>query len=609
MSVPNSEIGGSQEVYQLRFIEKQLERLIGVVSKITGGGGGSGTVTSFSSGNLSPLFTTAIATASTTPALSFTLSNAGAHTWYGNNTGGSTAPSFNSAGSLTEVTSSVLTITGTSTLLSGTTVQVKLANTTTDGYLSSTDWNTFNSKQSTVTFGTGVQTALGVNIGSVGAPILFNGAGGTPSSLTLTNATGLPPTTGIVGWPSNSAGVLTNNGSGTLTWGAAGWAVTGSTSITGNTTQTGAFTNTFSLNGILINQNALSSAWTPSISSTPGAHTALTATTEFIDYDFKNRTVTWLDGTTATQRFAYFRGNTVNKTTTSATFTNIYTAYFDPSIAGTGVTFTNNYVAGFNGMVAILNGSGTLNMIIDGVSSSIRGSISLTFQTSSVTRYIISSSGNHTFTGGTTSGGTNTWVSYTQSAQTSGIPTGFSWTAAAHTNLTTATEITDINFDLSAVLKMASGTVATQRAFRIQGRTYTPQSSTLTLTEVSTLEVNPPIAGASTTFGNGATLGYAIKSTGNVALATVGNKLFIAEGSGGSVGQTTLVSGTKAITIAGLTTASRAFISFVSQGGTSTAVYQYAGVCTTNTLTITAITVTGTTVTTDTSIVNYFIIN
>lgn len=38
--------------------------------------------------------------------------------------------------------------------------------------------------------GTGVATALGVNIGSAGAPVLFNGAGGTPSSITLTNASG-----------------------------------------------------------------------------------------------------------------------------------------------------------------------------------------------------------------------------------------------------------------------------------------------------------------------------------------------------------------------------------------------------------------------------------
>jgi hypothetical protein len=52
-------------------------------------------------------------------------------------------------------------------------------------------------KQATITFGTGVQTALGVNIGSAGAPVLFNGALGTPSSGTLTNATGLP-TAGLV---------------------------------------------------------------------------------------------------------------------------------------------------------------------------------------------------------------------------------------------------------------------------------------------------------------------------------------------------------------------------------------------------------------------------
>lgn len=68
----------------------------------------------------------------------------------------------------------------------------------TKGFLTSADWTTFNNKQSAITFGTGVQTALGVNIGSAGAVVIFNGAGGTPSSLTLTNATGLP-ISGITG--------------------------------------------------------------------------------------------------------------------------------------------------------------------------------------------------------------------------------------------------------------------------------------------------------------------------------------------------------------------------------------------------------------------------
>lgn len=41
-------------------------------------------------------------------------------------------------------------------------------------------------------FGTGVETALQVNVGSAGAVVVNGGALGTPSSGTLTNATGLP---------------------------------------------------------------------------------------------------------------------------------------------------------------------------------------------------------------------------------------------------------------------------------------------------------------------------------------------------------------------------------------------------------------------------------
>jgi hypothetical protein len=46
--------------------------------------------------------------------------------------------------------------------------------------------------------GTGVETALGVNVGSTGAVVVNGGALGTPSSGTLTNATGLPAT-GVTG--------------------------------------------------------------------------------------------------------------------------------------------------------------------------------------------------------------------------------------------------------------------------------------------------------------------------------------------------------------------------------------------------------------------------
>lgn len=58
------------------------------------GGGGSGTVTQVTSGNLLNFATVGVATNTTTPAFTFSLLQPTAHTFFGNNTGSTTAPAY-----------------------------------------------------------------------------------------------------------------------------------------------------------------------------------------------------------------------------------------------------------------------------------------------------------------------------------------------------------------------------------------------------------------------------------------------------------------------------------------------------------------------------------
>lgn len=91
---------------------------------------------------------------------------------------------------LAAVTAGGITI-GTTTITSGTTTRILYNNAGVVGEY---------------VVGTGVSTALAINVGSAGAFVTFNGALGTPSSGTLTNATGLP-IAGLVSSTSTALGV------------------------------------------------------------------------------------------------------------------------------------------------------------------------------------------------------------------------------------------------------------------------------------------------------------------------------------------------------------------------------------------------------------------
>jgi hypothetical protein len=144
--------------------------LVGDTLNATGGGGGSGTVTSFSSGNLSPLFSTNVSTPSTTPALAFSLTAQAQKTFLaGPLTGADTGPSFR-----------VIAATDIPDLSS--TYQPLNTNLSSIGGLSNASGWLHNNGLGIFSYSTPTYTDVGADPAGAAAAITLSGLGGVPTT-------------------------------------------------------------------------------------------------------------------------------------------------------------------------------------------------------------------------------------------------------------------------------------------------------------------------------------------------------------------------------------------------------------------------------------------
>lgn len=267
---------------------------------------------------------------------------------------------------------------------------------------------------------------------------------------------------------------------------------------------------------------------------TGGAHTALPAGVEYNDELHKlNRTVQWLAGALATQRFVRYRRPTISFLGAGSTATNVATLALEGAPqAGAGATLTNPYTlwseSGLNRFEGAIKGGSAPGgngpaLWSDANTGTNAGRIYVDDNVGAFMGYganfnVVASTTQVLLTGagasinvstnaianiaGNTISNTGKSFSWTETASTSGTITGWLYTGAAHTTLQASVEAPDIDWAFNRTVQFGTGALPTQRAIIARAPTYSAVAASIITTAATLAVEGPPTAGPNVTITN-----------------------------------------------------------------------------------------------------------